>query len=168
MEVTYQLTQRDFRECIFAHRSRNAYSKWLWRLLFAALIFIGAVLLLAVIVIHDPNLTKNVAPLFFLGLLWLVLIWGLPWWSARKQFVGQPMAQGPRTVALDDAGAHWRWAGGSADVEWRNYARALEGKNQFLLYTSPVCFNILPKRALTPDQLEQVRQLLKQMIPSAR
>jgi hypothetical protein len=34
-----------------------------------------------------------------------------------------------------------------------NYIRSVEGATQILFYTSPACFNILPKRALSPDQL---------------
>jgi len=65
---------------------------------------------------------------------------------------------------LDSSGAHRRWNGGSADVEWRNYIRSVEGKNQILFYTSPACFNILPKRALAVEQLSELRELLKQNI----
>ncbi len=57
-----------------------------------------------------------------------------------------------------------RWNGGSSDVEWKNYVRAFEGKNQFLLYTSPACFNIIPKRVMTQEQLLELQRLLKQNI----
>jgi hypothetical protein len=65
---------------------------------------------------------------------------------------------------LDASGAHWRWNGGSADGEWRNYTRSIEGAHQILFYTSPSCFNILPKQALNPDQLAELRALLAQNI----
>ncbi|MGO8793202.1 MAG: YcxB family protein [Candidatus Sulfotelmatobacter sp.] len=86
------------------------------------------------------------------------------WWSARRQFLKQPGAHGLRTVLFDDLGAHWRWNGGSSDIEWKNYVRSLEGLNQILFYTSPACFNILPKRSLSPDQLNELRTLLAQQI----
>ena len=65
---------------------------------------------------------------------------------------------------LDASGAHWKWNGGSSDVEWRNYIRSVEGTDQILFYTSPVCFNILPKRAIGPQQLAEVRGVLQQNI----
>jgi YcxB-like protein len=71
-------------------------------------------------------------------------------------------------MVLDAAGVHWRWNGGSADVEWKNFIRFLECKSEFLLYSSPACFNILPKRALSPDQLSELRGLFAQNISSKR
>jgi|SRR5450631_958642 len=105
-------------------------------------------------------------PFFGLIALWLAIIAGLPaWWSARRQFLKQPGARGARTVLFDGAGAHWHWNGGSSDIEWKNYVRSVEGKNQFLLYTSPACFNIIPKRAVGQQKLCEVRNILKQNVP---
>jgi hypothetical protein len=67
---------------------------------------------------------------------------------------------------LDASGAHWRWNGGSSDVEWKNYIRSVEGKNQILFYTSPACFNILPKRTIGAEQLGELRSLLNQKVQS--
>ena len=70
-------------------------------------------------------------------------------------------------MLVDTVGIHLRWDGGASDVEWRMFIRWLECKNQFLLYTSPACFNILPKRAFVPQQLSEFRALLQDNI-SAR
>jgi hypothetical protein len=90
-------------------------------------------------------------------LMWVGLLWGLPRWNASRQFLKQPGAQGERSVLLDGSGVHWHWNGGSSDIAWKNYVRWLEGKKQFLLYTSPACFNIIPKRGLTPDEIIELR-----------
>jgi hypothetical protein len=86
----------------------------------------------------------------------------------KQQFRKQPGAQGPRTVTFDTDGVHWRWDGGSADVAWKNYIRWTEGNNQILFYTSPACFNIVPKRALDAAQLAELREMLKQNIQLAK
>jgi hypothetical protein len=113
--------------------------------------------------------TRTLMPLFILATLWLLILGGLPLSiSARKQFLKQPGAHGPRTVVFDAAGTHWRWNGGSGDVDWRNYIRYVEGNNQILFYTSPACFNIVPKRALTKEQLDEVRGMLKEHIPQSK
>jgi YcxB-like protein len=162
MEITYELTQKDFTKSFFAHRNRRSFIKWARR------IIVWAVLLVLVLVLFGSIRTGNtrtLAPFFAVVGLWLLVVAALPtWWSARRQFLRQPGAHGARTVLFDDTGAHWHWNGGSSHVEWKNYIRSVEGKNQFLLYTSPACFNIVPKRALGQEDLSEVRSLLKQRI----
>jgi YcxB-like protein len=166
MEITYELTQKDFTESFLAHRNRRTWVKWTRRIAVWLVLVTSALLLFGSI--RTGN-TKTLAPLFGLVALWLAIIAGLPsWWSARRQFLKQPGAHGPRTVLLDTSGAHWRWNGGSSDIEWKNYIRSVEGKNQILFYTSPACFNILPKRAIAAEQLSEIRSLLDQNIQSRK
>jgi len=166
MEITYELSQKDFTESFAAHRNRRPVMRWIrwtiaWILIVAsALVLFGS--------IRTGN-TETLLPFFLVVAMWLVILAGGPlWWSARRQFLKQPGARGPRTVLFDDIGAHWRWNGGSSDVEWKNYVRSVEGKNHILVYTSPACFNIVPKRALDKEELIRVLALLKQRIPAGR
>jgi len=64
-------------------------------------------------------------------------------------------------MKLDDSGIHWAWKGGQADVKWTNFIRFLESNTVFLLYTSPACFNIVPKRAFAPGEIDLFRGLLQ-------
>lgn len=164
MEVTYELTQRDFFDSFLAHRSRSTVAKWSFRLAsFIAFLFAGLGLVMLAIRPDAESLT-NLAPLFALAIMWSMLLWAAPWWAARNQFNKQPSAQGPRTMLVDASGVHWRWNGGSADIEWKNFIRFQEARNQFLLYSSPACFNIIPKRALTPDQTGTFRMLVAENV----
>jgi YcxB-like protein len=168
MQISYELTKKDFSDSYVAHRNRNLLSKWS-RIIFVwmgglctAIVFLGFLV--------KPSAQAARALLPFLGLViaWVAILWILPRWTMQRQFLKQPGAHGPRTLLLDSTGAHWRWSGGSSDVEWKNYIRSVEGKNQILFYTSPACFNILPKRALAAAQLDEIRDLLKQNIQVSR
>ena len=163
MELTYELTQKDFYDSFLAHRKRSVLSKWSFRVLFASIFLLPTIGLLTLATDHQAKV-GGVVPLFVLAAFWAVLIWGAPWWSARTQFQQQPAAQGPRTMTLDGSGIHWRWKGGQADVEWTNFIRFLESKTVFLLYTSPACFNIVPKRAFAPSETESFRKLLQDRV----
>jgi hypothetical protein len=166
MEISYELTQKDFTESFAAHRHRRSAVNWIRAVAFWVTILGLAFLLFGAI--RTGN-TRALMPLFILAIFWLLILGGLPLSiSARRQFLKQPGAHGPRTAVFDAAGTHWRWNGGSSDVEWKNYIRSLEGENQILLYTSPACFNILPKRAMTPEQLGDLRSLLNQNIPTSK
>jgi len=162
MQVTYELTQKDFVDSLIAHRNRSALRKWSLRLLVSIVFLLVGVGLFAYAVHPNNQILSNFLPLLLLAAFWTLFFWFGPRWAARKQFSKQPGAQGPKTVLLDADGIHWRWSGGSMDVEWKNYIRILEGKNQFLLYSSPVVFNVLPKRAFTAEQLSEMRALAAQ------
>ncbi len=166
MTLTYELLQRDFYEALVAHRNRSAWTKWFLRFMVLVLVLaIGSVVFGAVLV-PDLHFAKNNAfSLVLLGAFWTFFLWGQPWLAAKNQFGKQPSAQGPRTMSLDDGGIHWKWNGGSADIEWKNFVCFLDSKNQFLLYSSPACFNIVPKRALMPDQIDAFRQLVSAKLP---
>jgi hypothetical protein len=164
MQIDYELTQRDFIDAFTAHRYRSVVRKWLIRLLMSITLILAVVLLIGLIVKPNAQDAKILMPYFVFAFLWIGAMLVLPRWSVRKQFLKQPGAQGPRTVLIDATGAHWRWNGGSSEIAWKNYIRALEGRSQFLLYTSPACFNIIPKRALSSDGLLELRRILKQNI----
>ena len=81
---------------------------------------------------------------------------GSPWWLARTEIVKQPSAQGQRTASFDSNGVNWPWNGGSSCVEWKTYVRWMETKNQILLCSSPVQCAVVPKRALSPEQISEL------------
>lgn len=168
MEINYQLTQNDFFESFIAHRNGSPLRKWFPRLVSLLIFGLLGVGLFGVIVHPYRNGWSSLMPLFVIAAAWLFLFWGSPWLSARRQFLKQPKAQGPRKVLLDSMGIHWTWDGGSSDLEWRNHIRFIEGRNQFLIYTSPACFNIVPKRGLAPEQLDELRTILSQNILQTR
>jgi hypothetical protein len=168
MLITYQLSERDFVEAYRTHQNRTAFRKWTRRVFFWTMITVAVLLLLVIVIDHDAQATRAVLPLFGLAVMWILVLSFLPHWAMRNQFRRQPGAHGPRTASLDTAASHWHWNGGSSDVEWKNYIRCVEGINQFLFYTSPVCFNILPKRTLASEQLDELRKLVKQNIQTAK
>lgn len=165
MTVTYELVQRDFYEALLAGRNRSALTKWFLRFITFMWVAFAVITLLGIAVRPDLQPQKNLLPIVLLGMFWMFIFWGSPWLAARSQFWKQPSAQGPRTLLLDAAGIHWQWSGGSADVEWRHFVRFQETKNQFLLYSSPAIVNVVPKRALTLDQMVAFRQLITENLP---
>jgi YcxB-like protein len=161
MQIAYELTQQDFIEAYPVHRNRNAFSKWSRRLFVWIAGLFTAVVLSGFLIKPSVQAAESLMPLLVSVVMWIAILWILPRWTMRRQFVKQPGAHGARTVVLDASGAHWRWDGGSSDVEWKNYIRSAEGKNQILFYTSPAGFNILPKRVLAAEQLTEIQSLVQ-------
>jgi hypothetical protein len=166
MQLTYQLTQKDFYESFIAHRNRRPLVKWTLRLFVAGLVGMATTGAIVSAATHNTNAISNVFPLILLVLIWVALFWIAPWRAARTQFLKQPAVRGLRTTVLDNTGIHQKWDGGSSDVEWENYIRWLEAKNQILLYSSPFAFGMISKRAMNDAQLSELRTLLTQNIRS--
>jgi len=101
MEVTYELTQKDFYDSFIAHRNRNALSKWAFRLLGAFSILFLGLGLLGVVIRHNSQSWTDFGQWVVLASLLAGTVWVLPWWNARNQFVKQPKAKGTRTMMLD-------------------------------------------------------------------
>ena len=169
MEITYELTQRDFYDSLIAHRNGSTFRKWTFRLIAFFIFLVAASGLITVILRPQNTATRaDLLPMFIVVAVWGIVLWGGPRLSARSQYRKQPAAQGARTLRTDAAGVHWRWSGGASDVEWKTYMRYVESKRQFLLYLSPAMFNMVPKRALTPEQISEFRMLLAQNISRSR
>ncbi len=164
MKISYELRQEDFLEAIISHRNRKKLVKWARRIFIAMAGLLMAVALLSLLMKPSAEGLMADMPFFLVIGFWIVILLALPRWAARKQFLGQPSAQGPRVLSMTETGVHWTWNGGAADVYWKNFVRSVESENLILLYTSPVCFNILPKRVLTGDELSGVRQMIEQNI----
>lgn len=162
MELTYELTKIDFLQAIVAHRNRS----WLYGLLTAALLITFALFVLWLVTRASSTTVADLTVAMAILLYLIVFVWGIPRWTARSQFSRQPSAHGTRTMLLDGTGIHWRWNGGSSDIQWSTFIKWLESKNQFLLYSSPACLNMVPKRVLTPEQLVELRALLTKNIRS--
>lgn len=163
MQITYKLTQSDFVQGMNWNTKRATI---LWLVAWALLI-LGSLGILARLLLQSSPAMVNITPLCVLMICWAVLfLWVLPWWAARMFYRRQPSVEGPRTMLVDDSGVQWHWDGGSVSAEWRTFIRWYEGKNGFLLYSSPVLFNIVPKRAFSDDQVAEFRTLLLQHIAS--
>jgi hypothetical protein len=164
MQIAYELTEKDFSQAYVAHRNRTALGRWFRRIFLWCMILVAVFLFLVFLIDHNAQAARGVLPGVGFALMGIAFVWFYPRWSMRRQFREQPGAHGPRTLLLDAIGAHWRWNGGSSDIEWKNYIRYVEGNSQFLFYSSPACFNILPKRTLALGQLNDLRELLNQNI----
>jgi hypothetical protein len=165
LQVTYQLTQKDFVESLKAYRERSTFRRWLWRLIPAIPLGLAGFGILIYFETSDPQVVSNLAPLIVLAVFWVVLLWASPRLGARMQFRKQPAAHAPKTISLDSSGVHWRWEGGSSDIDWKSFLKWQESTTQFLLYTSPVIFNMIPKRIFTEEQISEIRLLLSKNIP---
>ncbi len=75
-----------------------------------------------------------------------------------------PFYKGKISVQVDDLGTRFVYVTGDSNTQWAGYIRFIETPNLFVLYVSKAMFRQIPKRALSTEQLSQLRELLRQRI----
>ncbi len=75
----------------------------------------------------------------------------------KRDFAKLPQTE----TVISDSGIVFAGPNGSSNFNWSAFARYTESKHLFLLYPQSNIFNLIPKRALAPDDLLQVREILQ-------
>jgi hypothetical protein len=107
---------------------------------------------------------ESFAPSMVLLALLLIFVPATRWLNARRQFRSAPSAQAPITMTVSDEGVAFRSQYTDSKVAWSLFVRWLDGKSVFALLQSNVVFNVIPKRAFSPDQLAEFREILRRKI----
>jgi hypothetical protein len=164
MEVNYQLTVDDFRCAMKAYGARTPFLRWTARFRVGFAILVLATGMILLILASHSNAFHNLIPLYIFFILWNLIVWALPYISARSQFRGSPSAKAPITLDITDAGLHFHSQHTDSKVAWSAYVKWLEEKTIFALFPNPKIFIVIPKRAFTVDQASEFRDLLREHV----
>jgi len=148
MEISYQLTEDDYRQGYKAFRQRTTYSLWRTRMAFASFFLILAVALLISIFGPDKSF-PNLALLWVLVALSTWCLWYAPHRVARKMITGSPSASLPYTVNVSEDGLHFRTSASDSRLMWSLITGWAEADRVFALFPSPISFLPIPKRAMS-------------------
>ena len=127
------------------------------------------VLLLALLFLVGIYLINQTFPVA--GWLWLVMsagigiaVYEVPRIQVKRCLRCSPSARGEIVLALDDEGTVATFPTGESRLNWRAYTKYKETGSMFLLFFSPYRYMSIPKRAMTPKQIEELRALVKARI----
>jgi hypothetical protein len=105
------------------------------------------------------------------GWLWLALsaaigigVYEVPRIQVRRSLRNNPSAQGEIVYIFDDKGSVATFPTGESRLDWGAYTKYKETGPMFLLFFSPYRYTAIPKRAMSPEQVEELRGLLKKRI----
>lgn len=128
------------------------------------------VLLLALMFIVGIFLIDHEYPLA--GWLWLALsaviglaVYEIPRFQARRAFAADPSAQGEFVYSFNETGVSTTFPTGRSYVEWRAFSKYQETTDLFLFVFHSGRKFFLPKRAMSPEQINELRVLLSAKIP---
>jgi YcxB-like protein len=78
---------------------------------------------------------------------------------------GSPSASLPYTAQMSEDGLYFRTSAGESRLTWNLIIGWVEVERVFALFPSPLTFFPIPKRAMTDQQQDELRSLLKNNIP---
>jgi hypothetical protein len=163
MEISYQLTEDDYRQGYKAFRRRKTSSLWLNRIRYICLFLVLLTALLESIFGSDRRF-PSLALLWGLPAYWGYWLWYAPRHASRKMIKGSPSASLPHTMDISEARIHFRTSVGESRLTWQQFVGWLEVDRVFALFPSPLTFFPIPKRAMSSDQQAELRSILQKKV----
>jgi hypothetical protein len=156
MEIRFTPIPEDADHLLHVNRG-SSWDQFLYILLLAVLFFIGT------------YLVQNHYPVA--GAVWLALsvlialgMYEIPRRRARRAVAQNAFAQGEIFLTVDERGVAAVFPTGSSQVEWRAYTSHKETSQLFLLRSGSGRWTYLPKRVLSPKEVQELRELLRKNV----
>jgi hypothetical protein len=161
IETEFELSQEDYKEIVKYHLRRRSA-----RLIANIILIIsGSVVGAGAILMTFSGETTSA---IFYAFVCLVFV-GTPILAPRlsvRSLQRTPFYQGKVRIQVNDSGTRFEYVTGDSNTQWSGYIRFLETKNLFMLYVSKVMFRPIPKRALSLEQVSELREVLQKKIAS--
>ena len=78
-----------------------------------------------------------------------------------------PSAQGEITYSVEESGISAVFPTGTSQLQWRTFTKFTETERLFLLYLSSSRYTVFPKRAMSSQQVTELRQILASRVGRA-
>lgn len=153
----FQFTEKEYMRAAFAISRR--------RLLRTLIIFLLAFALILASLILSGHPSRETLGLGLIGFLLILAFFAFAvWWQLRRAYLGQPVLQALLRVTIDDRQLSYVWERGSYNLPWSGVRRAVETPEFMFLYESPISTRILPKRALSEEEIALIRRKVESLL----
>jgi hypothetical protein len=161
----YSITADDYVQAQRAHLRRKGAPRFSY--LLSRIVMPIAFLVVLLVSILRPEEFQTLMPgLLFTG-IFSAIIFAHPFlW--RRQFAKIPPSQMQVTAEFSEKEVHFQSAKTDSVAQWEHFVGWRESRDLFLLYQRTNLFNMVPKRAFTPEQLTEFRELLARKIPQMK
>jgi hypothetical protein len=94
-----------------------------------------------------------------------IVVYVAPPIQTRRALRRSPVLQGEIVLLLDADGVESTFATGKSRLHWRAFTGCKETPDVFVLHTSSLRPTFIPRRLLSLEQTEELRELLRTRIP---
>ena len=108
------------------------------------------------------QLMLNIRPLFYVAGIYLLIVFVLPYFSARSNFRSQKALQQTTNYTFSEQGIQTESETASSRIDWSNIHQVVETRSYFFVYLAKNLRYLIPKRCV-PDAAEVVvlRQIFR-------
>jgi YcxB-like protein len=82
----------------------------------------------------------------------------------KRDYKKQTQLMGPQLLATSEAGIRFKGDNFESETKWALFGKMRETKRVFMLYVGNKSFEILPKRAFSPSEQAEFRELVSQRL----
>jgi hypothetical protein len=167
VKICYRITREDFIDAQKLHRSKGP-SAAVRAIRLGAKVLVGFAFLILIIlaaVTRDRGLWSNMAPLIVLLVVWSLAMWVWVPLNWRRAYAKDRRLQYEFAASISEDGIHLQSVDFDANIKWAAYLRFLESDRIFLLYQTNRMFNLFPKTAFAPSEIDEFRQLVCRKLP---
>jgi len=162
LKIDYEITEPDFLD---AQRLAMKELGLLVRAMRWYLPILGSFMLIWLLVnVRHMNLDLRL----LLGMGLALFFIANPWLTRRKQkkmYSSASAMHGKLSAEFDDQGARFSGPNHNGSAGWQNYQKFTEDSRMFLLWQPTKVFNLIPKRYLSSQQVEELRTVLSAHLP---
>lgn len=163
VELRFSLNEEDYENAARSSpRHGQVWNTFQFILTFVPLFVIGAGLV---------DFGFSVAGWLCIGLALSIAfaVYEVPRARRRRQFRTTPSATAERALSINEKGIAATSPNGTAHYGWQAFTRYRETDLSFLLLTSPYKVSVwIPKREMSPQQIEELRHILAVRLQIAR
>lgn len=157
IKITYRLTEPDYRA---AYELFAAHEPSMRRASRRVLPWLGVLITLLPLasLIKAPHENRGLAVITLLFGIYMVYC-GFALKLYFRKLYRSDSVQHDCTAVIDEEGVHVVTPDSDSRLEWSSYVRILESERIFMLFHSAWIFNIVPKSAFSPGEMEAFREL---------
>ena len=161
MNISYQLTQEEYLQAVNLHHKKGH------RLVMLAIYIVLAAMI--VVVGTDFSNTReiitNIITAFFSISFYMLFVRMLSAHQAKKVYQKSATLPYKITLKISGKGIKLDKNSNDASIPWSAFSKWKNDKQFYLLYTNPRRFNVIPVRAMSEIQKEELDAYLKKYIP---
>jgi|SRR5579863_1400702 len=167
MKITYHITREDYIDAQKLHRLKSPRALVRGFTLLAKVVAVAGLVIALVLAVASRNrkVWSDVAPLIGLWVVWALFLWVWVPFNSRRCYAKDRRLQDEFTAEISEEGVYMESPTFNANLRWGLFLRFLESDRVFLLYQTSRMFNLLPKSAFTPAEIDEFRQLLRRKLP---